>query len=211
MRALGYTRVSTTEQAESGLGLAAQHERIISECLRRRWDLLQVFQDAGTSGKTIKGRPQLEASLKMLKAHEADVLVVSKLDRLSRSLLDFAQLMEQARKQAWALVILDLGVDTSSPSGAMLANIMASFAEYERNLIAQRTKDALAAKKAEGARLGRPSGLPHELIEKILELRETGKSLREIATILNTEAVPTSRGGSLWHPSSVRAVLLANG
>jgi DNA invertase Pin-like site-specific DNA recombinase len=90
----------------------------------------------------------------MLEAGQADALVVAKLDRLSRSVGDFAGLMDLARRQGWALIALDLGVDTTTPAGEMMANVMASFAQFERRVIAQRTKDALAQAKARGVRLG---------------------------------------------------------
>ena len=93
--------------------------------------------------------------------------MVAKLDRLSRSLLDFASLMEDARREGWALVILDLGVDTTTPSGEMIANVMATFAQFERRLIGQRTKDALAVKKREGVKLGRPVAVDEAVAKRI--------------------------------------------
>ena len=114
---VGYVRVSTDEQATSGLGLDAQRVAIADECDRRGWELVEVFEDAGASGKSMAGRPALQEALNAVRSHRAGALVVAKLDRLSRSLLDFAALMEDARKEGWALVILDLGVDTTTPSG----------------------------------------------------------------------------------------------
>ena len=96
---VGYIRVSTEEQAASGLGLAAQREAIEAECDRRGWQLLRVFEDAGASGSSLTRRPALTETLEALRSHEADAMVVAKLDRLSRSLLDFAGLMESARRE----------------------------------------------------------------------------------------------------------------
>jgi DNA invertase Pin-like site-specific DNA recombinase len=138
---------------------------------------------------------------------EADTLVVAKLDRLSRSMLDFAQLMETARKESWALVALDVNVDTTTPSGEMVAGVTAVVAQYERRLIGQRTRDGLAAKRAEGVRLGRRSTLPVDVQERVVGARSEGMSLRAIADALNADSVPTGQGGSRWHASSVRAVL----
>ncbi len=87
----------------------------------------------------------------------ADVLLVAKLDRLTRSLRDFGELAERARKRRWALVCLDLGVDTTTPAGELVAGVVASTAQYERRLIGQRTREALAARRAAGVRLGRPA------------------------------------------------------
>ena len=100
--------------------------------------------------------------------------MVAKLDRLSRSLLDFAALMEQARKRGWNLIALDLGVDTSTPAGEMMASVLATFAQFERRLIGQRTKDALAVKRAQGVVLGRPREIPGSTVERIRELHDAG-------------------------------------
>jgi hypothetical protein len=117
---------------------------------------VEIFEDAGMSGKSLSGREGLHEAIDAIERGEAEALVVSKLDRLSRSLLDFAGLMERARKRGWSLVALDLGVDTSTPSGEMMASVLATFAQFERRLIGQRTKDALAVKRAQGVVLGRP-------------------------------------------------------
>ena len=106
MRVCGYTRVSTSEQAQSGAGLEAQEAAIRAEAERRGWELVQVFEDAGASGKSLNGRPGLSEAIAAVERGEAEGLVVSKLDRLSRSLLDFAGLMERARKRGWSLVAL---------------------------------------------------------------------------------------------------------
>jgi DNA invertase Pin-like site-specific DNA recombinase len=204
---VGYTRVSTDEQASSGLGLKAQRALIEAECQRRGWDLVQVFQDAGLSGKAMSGRPALAEALEAVRRRASGALVVAKLDRLSRSLLDFASLMEDARKEGWALVILDLGVDTTTPSGEMIANVMATFAQFERRLIGQRTKDALAVKKRAGVKLGRPVAVDEAVVKRIARERRRGLSLRKIAGGLNRDEVTTAHGGVRWYASTVKAVL----
>ena len=206
MRTIAYTRVSTEEQSRSGLGLEAQSVRIAEELERRGWELAAGITDDGISGSTLE-RPGISEALEMLAAGEADALIVAKLDRLSRSLLDFAGLMERSRREGWALIALDLGVDTSTASGEMLAGVMAVFAQFERRLIAQRTRDALAVKKGQGMRLGRPVGLPSPVREGIALERRQGASLPAIAGRLNDEEVPTSQGGERWYPSTVAAVL----
>src|SRR3954471_14904836 len=90
---VGYIRVSTDEQAESGAGLAAQRAAIITECTRRGWTLIETFEDAGASGKALDGRPQLAAALHAVETGQAATLVVAKLDRLSRSVQDAAGLL----------------------------------------------------------------------------------------------------------------------
>lgn len=143
----------------------------------------------------------------MLGKSQASVLVVSKLDRLSRSLLDFATLMDRAKREGWELVVLDLAIDTTVPSGQLMANVMAVFAEYERQLIGARTSAALQQLKAQGKRLGRPRTLPTEVTARIVAARGEGQTLAGIAEGLNRDGVATARGGARWHASTVRAVL----
>ena len=107
----------------------------------------------------------------------------------------------------WALVALDLGVDTTTPSGEMLAHVLAVFAQFERRLIGQRTRDALAVRRTQGVRLGRPTALSPRTAGRIRAMSGKGESLSEIARALNAGAVPTAHGGRRWYPSTVRAVL----
>jgi DNA invertase Pin-like site-specific DNA recombinase len=165
-----------------------------------------VIEDAGYSAKDLK-RPGVHAALEALESGRADALVVAKLDRLSRSMLDFTAVMAKAQKQSWALVALDCAVDTTTPAGEAMAHVLATFAQFERRLIAERTKAALAVKKAQGVRLGRPASIPDEVAKRIVSLRERGLTLQAICDTLNAEHVPTPRGGALWRPTSLRAVL----
>jgi DNA invertase Pin-like site-specific DNA recombinase len=137
---------------------------------------------------------------------EADVLVVAKLDRLSRSVRDFATLVERAGRNGWSLVALDIDVDTSTPTGELMANIYGSVAQWERRIIGQRTSEAMQAMKNRGVRLGRPVELAADVRLRIATERAAGRSLRVIADDLNSQAVPTARGGK-WHASTVRAVV----
>jgi DNA invertase Pin-like site-specific DNA recombinase len=206
MRVLGYVRVSTDEQSSSGAGLEAQRQAIVAECERRGWQLVEVFEDAGYSAKDLK-RPGVQEALKVLKSGDASALVVAKLDRLSRSMLDFTGVMATAQKQGWALVALDCAVDTTTPAGEAMANVLATFAQFERRLISQRTREALAVKRAQGVRIGRPRAIPDEVVERIRREREAGRTLAAIAEGLNGDGVPTAQGGKRWYPATVRAVL----
>ena len=158
--AIGYQRVSTTGQAESGAGLADQRRAIEIECERRGWTLDHIFSDEGLSGRSIGRRPALSEALDVLGNGKASVLVTAKLDRLSRSVLDFSSLMARAEREGWAIVVLDVNVDTSTPSGEMMAHVVASFAQYERRLISDRTRRALAVKRAEGVGWVAPARSP---------------------------------------------------
>jgi DNA invertase Pin-like site-specific DNA recombinase len=92
-------------------------------------------------------------------------------------------------------------------SSEAMANVLATFAQFERRLIAERTKAALAVKKAQGVRLGRPASIPEELAKRIVSMRERGLTLQAICDALNAERIPTPRGGAFWRPTSLRAVL----
>jgi DNA invertase Pin-like site-specific DNA recombinase len=207
MLVTGYMRVSTSDQAESGLGLAAQESAIRSACLQRGWDLEALDRDAGRGAGSLRGREGLSAALSRVEGGPGRALMVAKLDRLSRSMIDFAALMERSRRREWALVALDLGVDTTTPAGEVMANVMAAFAQYERRLIGQRTKDALAVKREEGVRLGRPRVMCEATRRRCHELRAQGLPLSRIADILTAEGVPTAHGGRRWYGSTVRAAL----
>lgn len=204
-RAIGYVRVSTEEQARSALGLEAQERAIRLAAKQRGWDLVDIVADAGLSGSR-KDRPGLQHALGRMRRKEASFLVVAKLDRLSRSIRDGADVIDQANRQRWALVDLGSGVDMSTPAGEMVAGVLLSAAQYERRLIGVRTKEGLASAKARGVSLGKPTSYPDELLTRIHRMRSQGLSLRKIADVLTEDGVTTAKGGR-WHASSVRSVL----
>lgn len=166
-----------------------------------------ILEDAGASGKTLSGRPALKTALSVVSAGDAEGIVVAKLDRLSRSLIDFVGLVADAQREGWNLVALDLGIDLSTPAGEAMANVMATFAQFERRLISQRTKDALAVKRSQGMRLGRPPSTTATLERRVRRLRTKGHSLQAIADKLNRGGVPTPRGGLEWRPSTIHRVI----
>jgi DNA invertase Pin-like site-specific DNA recombinase len=205
---IGYLRVSTEEQARSGLGLAAQRATITAEAKRRGWRVTWLVDRA--SARTLD-RPALHTALEQLRAGAATALVVAKLDRLSRSLPDFAHTMEQARKQGWALVALDLGVDTTTPAGELVANVMAAVAQWERRIIGARTSEALKARKAKGLPVGRPACVTPERIDQLVALRESGMAFSAIARHLNDLGEPTATGNGRWTGTTVARMLRAGG
>jgi DNA invertase Pin-like site-specific DNA recombinase len=188
--------------------LAAQQSSIESECYRRGWQLAEIFTDEA-SGKSLAGREGLNAAIATVESGDASVLVVSKLDRLSRSLLDFASVMGRAQSKGWNLVALDLGIDLSTPAGEFLASVMASAAQWERRIIGVRTKEALAAKRAAGVRLGRPRVVSDLVAQRIGELRQGGATWAKVAEVLNEEGIRPAGGGSQWWPSTARTSWLA--
>ena len=205
MRVVGYVRVSTDEQAASGAGMEAQRAAIRAECGRRGWVLARIEEDA-LSGRSMK-RPGLHAALEACRRGEVGGIVVAKVDRLSRSIVDFAGVLEDARRRGFNVVALDLGLDLSTPQGELVGNVIASVAQWERRIIGQRTKDALAVKKAEGVQLGRRSGVAPAVVRRIRRQRASGRTLAWIAAGLNADGVPTAQGGREWYPATVRYVL----
>lgn len=201
-RVATYRRVSTNEQATS---LTAQQTALNATVEARGWTLVAEFVDEGRTGSNMN-RPALHDALDFVKAGNADVLLVHKLDRLARSVGDFVAMTETARRNGFRIVCLDADVDTTTPVGEMVATVLASFAQMERRLIAQRTSEALQAKKAAGQRLGQPVQLPESVRQTIVARRADGWTLQRIADALTAENVPTARGGR-WYPGTVRHVL----
>lgn len=204
---VGYVRVSTDIQAASGAGLEAQRTSIRDECLRRGWRLLSICEDAAASAKTMRKRPGLANALHIVESGQASALVVAKLDRLSRSMLDFIGLMERSRSKGWAVVALDAGFDTMTPSGEVMASVLAAFGQYERRLVGIRTKEALAVKRLQGIRLGRPRAVPDAVVHEVRRARARGASFAAIATRLNHARVPTGHHAASWQAASVRWLL----
>lgn len=203
---IAYLRVSTEQQAESGGGIGAQRAAIALHCQGKGWAHVDYVTDPAWSAKDLN-RPELDVALRALAAGDADVLIAKDLSRVSRSVHDFCGSLDRSRPEGWRLVLLDVGVYTSTPAGEMVANTIANAAQYERRVISQRTKDALAAKRAAGVRLGRPSVLPADVVRRVVDYRAAGGTLRAIAEALTADGVPTARGGTRWSTSSVQAVL----
>lgn len=207
--ALAYVRVSTGQQAESGLSLDAQERRVIAEAEAAGY-VVEVLREEGRSAKSITGRPLLLDALARLAAGEADALYVAKLDRLSRSTYDALGVRNLAEVQDWRLVVTELGADTATPQGRLMFTLMAAVAEMELDTIRERHRAWHAEARERGKVWGRNHGprtaLPVEVLGRISFEREAGKSLRAIAAGLTADGVPTSRGGS-WHASTVAAVL----
>lgn len=215
MRAIGYIRVSTDRQADEGASLEAQTSAIEQECTARGWQLARCERDTA-SGKNAE-RPGLRlARLRIAElagTGEAAALVVARLDRLSRSPIDVYDLMDQANRQGWALVCLDPPIyDMTTPFGRALAGMAAVFAQLERELIGQRTREGIAAKKATGTYRGgrllpQAQPVPADVVARIMRLAGQGASSMEIAGMLDQLGVPTPRGGAQWSDRTVRSVI----
>lgn len=203
LKVIGYIRVSTSKQ---DIGPEVQAAALEAEATRNGWELT-IYREDAASAKSLKNRPVLASALADLKAGKADALAVSKLDRLSRSVADFAAMLETAHRQRWALICLDLNIDTSTITGAAMAQVTVTFAEMERKKIAERTRDGMAKIKANtGKHMGRSSVLPAATVARIQADRATGLSMGKIAASLNAEEVPTATGGK-WYASTISQVL----
>ncbi len=200
----GYCRVSTEGQ-EDGAGLEAQAIAIQQEASRRGWTTLQIHREVVSGGKRVDQRPILAAILEQIS--RGDVLVVAKGDRLARSLVVLAQLLEASDRDGWSLVLLDLGVDTSTPAGRLSAQVVGAAAEYERQMIRARTRDGLAVKRAQGVRLGRPVQMPAEVRAEVVRLRGEGLRLKDIAEQMTERGIPTASGRAVWTTSHVQTTL----
>jgi DNA invertase Pin-like site-specific DNA recombinase len=203
VRVIGYVRVSTEEQAISGLGLEAQRSALREAWKHREGRLVSVLSDEGYSGKDLD-RPGLTEALQRIADGRADALAVVKLDRLTRNSSDLGELIEWFQYARGGLIALDFdGLDTTKASGRMIATVIVAVAQWERDSTAERTKAALAALRARGKPTGRPAveDIP-ALAARIREMRKT-MTLQGIADRLNDEGVPTIRGGSQWRRNSV--------
>jgi len=193
-RAVGYVRVSTEEQAREGLSLAAQESRIRAYCEAKGWELAGVYRDEGYSGKDLN-RPGIQSLIRDLKADGIDIVVVLKLDRLTRSVRDLGALIEDLFGGV-ALASVEESLDSSTANGRMVINLLGTVAQWEREVISERTAFALEYKRKQGQwaagripfgfRIGKDGRLEEDpeqmkVIRAIKRARRRGRSLREIA------------------------------
>ena len=220
MNAIAYTRVSTTDQAESGAGLAAQSAAIAAYAAKAGIPILGMFTDAGISGAAgLEDRPGLMAAVAGLR--RGDVLLIAKRDRLGRD--QMAVLMiEKAISRKGATIISADGLGNGDDAGSVfMRQVIDAAAVYERNLIKARTKAALAAKRKAGERTGEvPFGwrlddagrlaedaAEQNVLAKIMACRAAGMSLRKIAGILTGAGIVTKKGRSTWTHTTIASIL----
>lgn len=218
IKAIGYARVSTTDQAQEGISLEAQAAKIQAYAVLNDLDLVEIIEDAGKSGKDTN-REGIQKALALIESGEVKAIIVYKLDRLSRKVVDTLTLIERVEKASSAFHSIQEKVDTHSAIGKFFLTITAAFAEMERNVISERTKDALSYKKSQGAYLGAvPYGYQlegeeltedqpeTESIETILAMRQAGATFQAIATHLNEKGISTKRDRK-WYPTTVKNVI----
>lgn len=221
IRAVGYVRVSTEEQASSGLSLSHQKTRIVAFAKASDFDLVEVINEPGKSAKNLE-RPGLTRALEILEGGEAQALVVLSLDRLTRSVKDLGHLVEFFDRTKTALVSVQDSINTLTAAGRLVLNVLGSIAQWEREAIAERTTAALAVKRDRGEKTGGtvPYGFDvdsegrlihnpreQEALKLIKRLRQRGYSLRKIGERLTDQGFPPKKGGS-WHPQVIKKIIL---
>lgn len=228
--AIGYIRVSTYEQVQDGVSLDAQRDRLRAYCKGIGVKLIDIYADEGISGGTME-RPGLQRALRALTRGRADTLVVTKLDRLTRSVKDLCMLVEEYfAKERYDLVSVCGMVNTHTAAGRMMMLNLANYAQYERELISERVKEAMQHMRAQGVRLGvasygyrhsqqldhngrrilEPLPAEQEVIRQMIELQAQGHRLRQIAAILNERGIRARRAGN-WHAQIIGKILEREG
>jgi DNA invertase Pin-like site-specific DNA recombinase len=206
-KAIGYIRVSTNRQADSGYGLDAQREQITRYCADNGLDLVALIPDVMSGKRTDKLYGRI-AAITAIRTGMANVLVVNTLDRSSRSMADGAKLVADAKAEGWRIIGLD-GTDSETVS-QLTAHARLLVAEEERELISKRTKQGLIKARQAGKQLGKPSTIERDVVARILKQRNAGHGTKAIAKALDAAGVKSPMGGA-WSYSTVRRVLEREG
>jgi DNA invertase Pin-like site-specific DNA recombinase len=151
MNVVGYTRVSTEERARDGVSLGAQEDKIHTYAVVKDWTFPGLIRDAGHSAKSLK-RPGMARLLALVETEQVDVVMVYKLDRLTRSVVDLGKLMDLFKRKQVDLVSLQESLDATTATGKLMMNLLASVSQWERKVIGERTSDALQHLKTQGKR-----------------------------------------------------------
>lgn len=221
MAAIGYIRVSSEQQAESGAGLAAQKAAIEAFARKNDLDLTAIHADEAISGAAgLDDRPGLAAAIGSLR--RGDVLVIPKRDRLGRDMMAVLTIERAVQKRGATILSADGVGNGEEAADKFMKTVIDAAAAFERDLIRARTKAALAAKRKAGQRTGHipfgyrladdgvhltPVPAEQKVIEQITSLHESGMSLRQIAKILNDAATATKQAGKGWQATTVRRVI----
>jgi DNA invertase Pin-like site-specific DNA recombinase len=174
-----YVRTSTDHQTVKN-----QERELAAVAERHGWDVVAVFKDQGISGaKGRDQRPGLDKLMQAVTRREVDMVAAWSVDRLGRSLQDLVGVLSELRSKGTDLYLHTQGLDTSTPSGRALFQMLGVFSEFERAIIKERVLAGLARAKAEGTRLGRPASVTDDAakVKAIKAARAAGKSVREVA------------------------------
>jgi site-specific DNA recombinase len=230
-RVLGYVRVSTEEQGREGVSLPMQEDKIREYCRLYELDLVRIESDPGVSAKTLD-RPGLRSALDDLRRGKSrrkagghiEGLVIYKLDRLTRSIGGWDKLIQELFNEKTGIKLFSVQdqIDTRTATGKMILNIIMTIAQWEREVIAERTGDALQGKIRRGERCGRlrfgydlgvdgkmlvPNGPEQEAIGRMKEWRAQGKTYRDLVALLQEYGIDTKDGG-IWRPATIRQILI---
>jgi len=215
-KVIGYVRVSTERQADQGMSLEVQRTRIEQYCALYDMELVDIVVDAGLSATKMVTRPGLTSIRERVKRKEVQGIVVAKLDRLTRRLKDLSILLDEFEAKKVKLCSVAEQLDTLSPGGRLVINMLMTVAQWESEVVSARTKDVLAHKKTQGklcrfAPYGQHSVdgvhlVAHEgeqaTIARAKALHAEGKSLRVISAELEQEG-HVSRGGKAFNATTV--------
>lgn len=211
--------MSTEKQANFGISLEAQSEKVRAMAGLQGAELVDVIVDAGESAKTLN-RPGMERLMSLVDASAVNMIIIAKLDRLTRSVKDLAELLERFTRRGVSLVSVAESLDTGTAAGRLVLNIMVSVSQWEREAIGERTRDAMRHKRSKGERVGTlPFGYslavdglhleanPTEqgILSRMKELKLAGRTTREIAGVLNAQGF-TTRRGTVWRFQYVAAL-----
>jgi len=216
---IGYVRVSTELQAEQGVSLEAQTAKIKAMATVQSVELAEIITDGGESAKSLN-RPGMQRLLDLIREGEVETVIITKLDRLTRSVKDLAELLECFERNNVSLVSVAESLDTKTAAGRLVLNIMMSVSQWEREAIGERTTDAMQhLKRSKSVYSPVPFGYlrindrlvesPEEIkvVDQIRKLRSEGVSFARIADTLNESKIPTKNNGK-WHAASVRYIAM---
>lgn len=222
-KAIGYVRVSTADQAESGLSLTHQENKIRAYAEALDIELTGIAVDAGFSAKSLN-RPAMQEVISKVKSGAIDTVIILKLDRLTRSVKDLGAVVELFEKTGAALISVQDSINTATAAGRLVLNVLGSVAQWEREAVGERTKAALSVKKSAGQRVGEipfgfslaDNGIDLIANEKELEaislmkaLRANGASFAKIAAELEARGINTKKGKAKWQPMTISNILAA--
>ena len=221
MNVAGYTRVSTSEQAVHGLGLEVQRDKIQAYCTSQSWELVEIYEDAGVSGATMD-RPAFTQMLVDGKDGKYDLILTCRIDRISRSLKNLLILVEDTLAPIGIGLksVTESFIDTSSPEGMAMFQVLGTFSELERKQITRKLTDARDKKHEGGGYAG--GHIPYgydvlngklivnegeaRIVKSIYTMRKEGSSLRRICKSLNDQGITTKRG-TTWRADGIRYIL----
>jgi site-specific DNA recombinase len=220
MKTVGYVRVSTDKQADRGVSLDAQAEKIKAMAVVHNAELVDIIVDGGESAKSLQ-RPGMERLLQLVDGKKVQAVIIAKLDRLTRSVKDLCELLERFERRGVALISVAESLDTSSAAGRLVLNIMTAVSQWEREAIGERTRYAMSHKRSNGERVGNiqfgyrlcadgkhiePDPIEQSVLSEIGHLRQGGHTMRGIAAALNHRALRTRRG-SEWRLEHVARII----